>query len=667
MNHIYIKSAYNGETERIHEECTLLKESLKETDDLYSLYFATTSDVVICLTSSLIVRTVSPSMSHYLGYHPSELTGKKVTECGYFDEVNGKRFSVAVRRIMRRGKAERKTCRVQLKDRRGRILTGETDMTPVIINGKVDTVVCVIKDVTDKVKTEESLQKSLNEYRQFVQGSNSIILRRKPDGSITFFNAFAERFFGYGEDEIIGRNMLGTIMPEHDSEGRDMRLFLHEVSREPDRYTTYEHEDMRKQGDRVWIVWSQKVLYDEEGQIKEFLCIGNDITKYKRLERKSQQANKMEAVGRLAGGIAHDFNNLLMGIKGRSSLMLQAIDEGHPHREYLTHIEQIVDSAADLTGKLLGFARQGKYEVSVINVNAVVQASVDMFARTRKEIVVHRKFEKHLWNIEADKTQIEQVLLNLYVNAWQAMPHGGELFIETENVVINQEDSRPFDVVRGSYVKVSVTDTGVGMDCETKSQIFEPFFTTKEKKRGTGMGLASVYGIIKNHGGFIEVFSEKNQGSTFVVLLPATSKKTTVEQRETAAQPARGTETILFVDDEQVVRDVGVEIMRFLGYTVFCAKDGSEAVTVFQEHKDDIDMVIIDMIMPGMTGCEVMDRLRRIDPSVKCLMSSGYRLNAGDDENAEQSCQGFIQKPFSVGNLSKKIREVLAVTSGMPH
>jgi signal transduction histidine kinase len=223
----------------------------------------------------------------------------------------------------------------------------------------------------------------------------------------------------------------------------------------------------------------------------------------------------MESLGTLAGGIAHDFNNLLMGIQGRTSLMVMDKDYSHPDFEHLKGIEDYVKSAADLTRQLLGFARGGKYEVKPTDINEMIKKSSSMFGRTKKEIKIHEKYQKDVWTVEVDQGQIEQVLMNLYVNAWQAMPGGGELYIETENVTLNEDYVKPYQVEQGNYVKISITDTGVGMDEATRQRIFEPFFTTKEMGRGTGLGLASVYGIIKNHGGFINVYSEKGEGTTF--------------------------------------------------------------------------------------------------------------------------------------------------------
>jgi two-component system cell cycle sensor histidine kinase/response regulator CckA len=405
--------------------------------------------------------------------------------------------------------------------------------------------------------------------------------------------------------------------------------------------------------------YNQAIVYAQElkGEIEEH---NRAEEEKKRLEAQLLQAQKMESIGTLAGGVAHDFNNLLMGIQGYASLMLNDLDETHPHYHWAGRIEDLVRSGAGLTRQLLGFARGEKYDVRPTDINEIVKKSSSMFGRTRKEIIIQGKYEQDLWTVQVDRGQMGQVLLNLYVNAWHAMPAGGALYLETSNVSLDESHTKPYDLQPGRYVKISVTDTGTGMDEATQQRIFDPFFTTKQMGWGTGLGLASAYGIIKSHGGIINVFSEKGHGSTFNIYLPAV--ESVLDGKESAIREEeiqRGTETILLVDDEQTVVDVGRELLRTLGYKVLSAAGGQEALDVCQASKDEIDLVILDIIMPEMGGGEIYYRIKEINPDIKVLLSSGYSLEGKATELMERGCDGFIQKPFNMKKLSWKIRKIL--------
>jgi PAS domain S-box-containing protein len=376
------------------------------------------------------------------------------------------------------------------------------------------------------------------------------------------------------------------------------------------------------------------------------------------LQERLQHADKMDAIGTLAGGIAHDFNNMLMGIQGNASLSLKDIDSAHPNYDNLKRIEQQVQSGAALTKQLLGFARGGKYEVKPTDMNEVIEKISSLFGRTKKEISIQRKHSKDLWSVEVDRGQMEQVFLNLYVNAWQAMPGGGDIYVETQNILLDEAQALSFSAKPGKYVKIAVTDTGTGMDEKTKARIFEPFFTTKGMGRGTGLGLATVYGIIKGHHGIINVYSEPGHGTTFTVYLPA-SEKEVVKEKTATRKIVRGKETILLVDDEKMVMEVSKKMLESLGYKVYVAGSGQEAIAVYMEKGNKIDLVILDMIMPGISGGGTFDRLMEINPQIKILLSSGYSLNGQARDIMDRGCKGFLQKPFLLSQFSGKIREIL--------
>jgi signal transduction histidine kinase/ActR/RegA family two-component response regulator/ligand-binding sensor protein len=378
----------------------------------------------------------------------------------------------------------------------------------------------------------------------------------------------------------------------------------------------------------------------------------------KLLEAKLQRAQKLEAIGTLAGGIAHDFNNLLTGIQGNVSLMLMDIDFAHPYFERLKNIEKQVQGGARLTSRILGYARKGKYEVKPIDLNQLVKEVSDTLGSTRKEVKIHQELAEGLFAIEADQGQIEQVLLNLFINAADAMPYGGNLFLKTVNVTSEDMRGKLYEPKRGGYILLTVTDTGTGMDRNTIERIFDPFFTTKEMGRGTGLGLASAYGIIKAHSGYIDVESKKGHGTTFRIYLPASGKEVQ-KVVKTAEEYIGGTETVLLVDDEAFILEVGRDLLEAMGYRVLIARDGKEGVAVYQKNRDEIDIVILDMVMPYMSGSEIYERLKEINPDIKVLLASGFSIDGEATEILDRGCNGFIQKPFRINELMEKIGEIL--------
>jgi len=511
-----------------------------------------------------------------------------------------------------------------------------------------------VQDITERKQAEEALRESEEKYRTVLETSLDPIVVYDMEGKVIYFNPAFTRVFGWTLEERMGQKMDHFV--PNDAWPETQKMIKKILAGES--FSGFETRRYTKEGDIIHVNMSAAIYKDRNGNPIGSVINLRDITEQKRLETQLQQAQKMEAIGTLAGGIAHDFNNLLMGIQGRTSLMLHDIDSLHPHFEHLKGVENYIISATDLTKQLLGFARGGKYEVKPTDLNEFVAKSSELFGRTKKEISISRKIHEGLWTVEVDQSQIEQVLLNLYVNAWQSMPGGGELYLETENVRLDDGFVKPYELEPGKYVKIAVTDTGVGMDKVTQEKVFDPFFTTKEMGRGTGLGLASAYGIIKNHGGIINVDSVKGQGATFNIYLPA-SEKQVIKARELSIDIIKGTETILLVDDEEMIIDVGKELLKKIGYKVLIAKSGKAAVELYEANKDEIDMVILDMIMPDMSGGDTYDMLKAIKPDIKVLLSSGYSINGQATEIMERGCNGFIQKPFNMRELSQKVREIL--------
>jgi signal transduction histidine kinase/CheY-like chemotaxis protein len=373
------------------------------------------------------------------------------------------------------------------------------------------------------------------------------------------------------------------------------------------------------------------------------------------------QTQKMEAIGTLAGGIAHDFNNLLQGIMGYASVLRTKVPESDPLFRPLSIIEHLSENAAELTKQLLGFARKGRFVVKPSNINDMVEEVLSIITRTFDRVIeIRPDLKKDLWTVEVDRSQVEQVILNLCLNARDAMPGGGVLTIETSNAEIEEKSSHYPWLKAGRYVTIRVSDTGMGMSDEIKQHIFEPFFTTKETGKGTGMGLAMVYGVVKNHGGFITADSEIGKGSLFTVYFPAVRRAIEIERKVVAELP-RGEGTILVADDEDYIRNLVQNVLGSLGYTVLLASNGQEAVDLYRARGDSIDLVILDLIMPKMSGYEALQRLKAMNPGVRVLMSSGYGVEGKTGINLDQAgIAGFIQKPYSSSKIADAVMQVLS-------
>jgi len=504
------------------------------------------------------------------------------------------------------------------------------------------------------------LQESEEKSRMLFQTSpDAFSLNRFDDGVYVDVNEGFLSVTGYAREEVLGRTpeQLGIW-----SSKGDRRQVAIELGRSGS-IDNFETRFRLKNGRLINGQISAKIVTLD--QQKHILSITRDISEMKHMERERKKLEaqlrhsaKMESIGTLAGGIAHDFNNLMMGIQGNIDLMALDTEPTSDNYQRLKNIEQHVQSGARLTRQLLGFAQVGKYDARPTNLNELTKRTARMFARTRKEVSVHLEPVEHIWAVEIDQGQIEQVLLNLFVNAWQAMPGGGDLYVRTENQTLDNEQARLLGTKLGAYVLITVRDTGIGMSAAVQEKIFDPFFTTRSMGRGTGLELASAYGIIKNHGGVIAVSSEEGTGTAFSIYLPASGKRVFEEQHRTVPVE-KGAGNILLVDDEAMIVDVGKQLLEHLGYSVLTAGSGQEAIKLLTDNHKKIDLVILDLIMPEMGGGETFDALRKIAPEMRVLLSSGYALEGEASEILARGCDGFIQKPFTINDLSDRVRTVL--------
>jgi PAS domain S-box-containing protein len=489
-----------------------------------------------------------------------------------------------------------------------------------------------------------------------VQSSGEMIAIADLDGRFSFVNRAFVQAYGYSEEELLGRD-LGLVGSD-----RNTPELLHSLGRETRRGGWHgELLTRRKDGTEFPISLRTSPIRDETGETIGLVGIGHDVTERQALEARLRQAQKMEAVGRLAGGVAHDFNNLLGVIQGYGALLQRQLDHGHPGRDKLDQMIKASERAANLTRQLLAFSRRQVLEPRVLELNAVVTESEPLLRRLVGEDVEVQVLEgASLGRVRADAGQIDQVLMNLVANARDAMPRGGRLLIETANVEW-AEGAAPgrLPAPPGRYVRLSVRDTGTGIDAETLAHIFEPFFTTKERGKGTGLGLATVYGIVKQSGGYVGVDTEPGKGSSFDVYLPRVDDA--VEPAKPAVAPAAvsGAKTILVVEDEDALREVAREVLESNGYRVLTASSGKEALSVAAAHPEPLRLLLTDVVMPGMSGQELADRLRAGRPEMSVLFMSGY----SDDVVARRGTMGgearLLTKPFSVATLAQSVHEVL--------
>lgn len=520
-----------------------------------------------------------------------------------------------------------------------------------------------LNNVTDRVLLERKVKESEGKYHDLYDNAPDGYYSIDENGMIVEVNRTFLSMLGYRREELVAKKGLDSLFSP-DSIHVCQRLFPE--FKKTGHMKNQELTMMRKDGSILPVLLTATAVYDADGRFVMSRSVVRDITEKRRVDeekRKLQeqlfQSQKLEALGTLAGGIAHDFNNLLASIMGYASLAKADLAGDDPIHRYVDIIEAASLRASELTQQLLAFAKGGKYDAKPNDVHAIVLEVVALLSRTMdKGIVIDVKTENNLRPAVCDAGQIQQAVLNICINGRDAMPHGGTLAIATENVHLDISDVQMYvDIPPGDYVRISISDTGIGMDRETREHMFEPFFTSKEK--GTGLGLSLVYGIVRKHNGFIQVYSEPGKGSAFRVNLPACTGDDTCLKEGEGMVLRKGTETVLVVDDEDLVKYLARDILRRFGYTVLTAGGGEEALALYRRHSEDIAVVILDIIMPNMNGREVFQRIRELNPGAKVIISSGYSHDRDADDLLQQGAAGFVQKPYRMADLVNIVGEVI--------
>jgi two-component system cell cycle sensor histidine kinase/response regulator CckA len=529
--------------------------------------------------------------------------------------------------------------------------------------GHVIRAIETLDDVSERVRLEQKLKDSEGKYRDLFDNAPDGYYSLEGNGVIAEANQTFLNMLGYNRDEVIGKLYFNDLLS--DKSAQTYRAKYQEFKK-TGQMRNLELNMIRKDGSLLPVTLHATAVDDGQGHFVMSRAVIRDISEKKGVDEENRklqaqlfQSQKLEALGTLAGGIAHDFNNLLASILGYASLAKTDLHPDNPVYQHVDIIETASIRASELTQQLLAFARGGKYDAKPTDVNAIVREVVAFLSRIiEKNITIVLAADSNLRYAICDAGQIQQAILNICINGRDAMPRGGRLTIKTTNVHLETKDVQFFvDAPPGDYVRISVSDTGMGMDRETRERLFEPFFTTKEK--GTGLGLALAYGILKKHSGFIQVFSEPGKGSTFEVNLLACTNDEACVKRKNIVNLRRGTEKILVVDDEPMVRDLARDVLKRYGYTVLTAGGGEEAIDTFRQRSDEIDAVILDMVMPAVEGREVFRKLQEIKPGVKVIVSSGYSRGEDAEDLIEQGARRFVQKPFRIADLVRVVGEVM--------
>jgi len=514
--------------------------------------------------------------------------------------------------------------------------------------------------IIERNEAETALRKSERNYRELVQNANSIIMRMNTAGTIIFFNNYAQDFFGYSEEEILGKNVIGTIVPPRDKIGYDLERMIKDIGTHPERYVSNENENIRHDGERVRVAWMNKAIYDDQSRVKEILCVGIDVTQKWQLEKRLTQAQKMEAIGTLAGGIAHDFNNILSAIMGYTELSLIDIPQDAAVRKNLKQVLKAGGRAKDLVQQILTYSRQREREMQPVKINLIVNEALKLLRASLPSTIRINNHIKSNLAVMSDPTNIHQVIMNLCTNAGHAMQeNGGLLEVSLTDVDIDAEFAKHHPGMSpGKFVRLTVSDTGHGMSPEIIERIFDPFFSTKNKREGTGMGLSVVHGIVKSQGGTLTVDSTPGQGSVFKTFFPAIESEW-VPDHEHADLMVTGTESILFVDDEAFQADIAKQMLSRLGYRLTTCTSSVEALELFLQSPEKFDLVITDMTMPYMTGDMLARELISIRPDIPIIVCTGYSDRINTDIANDIGIRELVMKPVVMKDIAQSIRRVL--------
>jgi len=766
----------------LNRELGIQKKELLKSNQFLENVFQTSGDGILVIDDKGCIIRANKSMENILDYPYADIVGKYTFDFASFDEESVKKSKRMLEELYEKGFVKNFESHFQKKD--GTLVPTEINITKLLDKqGNYIGAVSSLRNISERKKTEMRLQESEEKYRELVENANNVIIRWLPDGTITFFNEFAQKFFGFDASEIIGKKAIGSIVPETESTGRDLKQMVSGILKNPAKYEQNENENICKDGKRVWVHWTNRAVSDKKGNVIEvlsvgtdindrkraeeelirlstaieqvgdtiikfgidgivqyvnpalekqlqynrdeligkdfanlskghlkeknykkvwetinkgeswsgniietrkdgsqftanvnispvfddtgkiicFTSIGRDITKEQQMEQQLRQSQKMEAMGTLAGGIAHDFNNILAGILGYTELAQDDAAQDSPVQESLAWILKSTMRARDLVKQILTFSRISHEERKPVLLNSIINEATKLLRSTiPTTIEIKKNIDDTTGMVNADPTQMHQIVMNLCTNAFHAMQEtGGVLDITLSSIVISHESIRKYhNISPGPFLELRISDTGTGIDSKIIHQIFDPFYTTKDKEKGTGMGLAVVHGIVKDHGGDISIDSQLGKGTIFSIVLPQVIEEPDKEEDSSSKVPT-GTEHILFIDDEKTLMDLWKRILESLGYTVTAKNSSIEALETFQQAPNAFDMVITDQTMPHLTGYDLAKQILGIKPSANIILCTGYSETVTPEKTETAGIKALIYKPIGKKEIAQKIREVL--------
>ncbi|MFW5868927.1 MAG: PAS domain-containing hybrid sensor histidine kinase/response regulator, partial [Armatimonadota bacterium] len=637
------------------------EERLRESEERMRAVFDASPDGIVAVTADLRITDCNAVLAEMAGADSVEdVVGRSVTD--FVSEDSRERLVRNFNRVLTEGS-------LRVEEYEAVTLDGARYPIEVSANlicdddGEPESVVATVEDITERKEAQREIQELAEFRRSIIDQANIWIHVLDRDLNTIVWNPAAAEISGVPEAEALdSRDIWNAMYPDPDVRA-EMLALATEIIEEGRILENYESTITTRDGDERTISWNASRLLGPESEPIGLLAMARDVTEHRQLEQQLRQAVKMEAIGRLAGGIAHDFNNMLTAILGNTQLIEMRMDKDDDSQRLLREIQIAARRSADLTRQLLAFSRKQALEAEALDLNTLIERLEPMLERMLGEqIAILTRTDPELGLISADPSQIDQVLMNLVINARDAMPDGGTLTIETANARVSEEEARGrADIDPGPYVTLSVSDTGVGMDAETRERVFEPFFTTKGAEQGTGLGLATVYGIVNQSGGHIHVYSEPGEGTVFRVYLPRveSGEAADLDDEERSREDLRGGETVLVVEDDEIVRKLVTSVLTRHGHTVLSAESAEEALEVAAAHRDGIEIMVTDVIMPGMNGPELAEEMAAHHPDMPVLFVSGYAEEAIMHEGVLDEGIHFMQKPFGPEKLLRRIRSVL--------